>query len=109
MILFAKGANTSLSILKDSSYDVLGLDWCIEPSVAREIVGEGVALQGNIDPTILYGGNEAIERETKRVCESFKMGEPTRAWIANLGHGITPEVNPEALRFYLQCLQKYST
>jgi len=109
MILFAKGANTSLAALKDAGYDTLGLDWCIEPSVARGVVGDRVALQGNIDPNILYGGNEAIERETKRMCESFKSGEPTRAWICNLGHGITPEVDPEALRFYLQCVHKYSS
>jgi len=108
MILFAKGVNTSLSTLKDAGYDTLGLDWCIEPSVARGLVGDNVALQGNVDPNILYGGNEAIERETKRMCESFKNGGPTRAWIANLGHGITPEVDPEALRFYLQCVHKYS-
>lgn len=108
MTLFAKGANASLDKLKDSGYETLGLDWCVEPSVAREIVGDGVALQGNIDPNILYGGNEAIERETKRMCQSFKRGKPTRAWIANLGHGITPEVDPEALKFYLQCIHKYS-
>lgn len=108
MTLFAKGANTSLPALKDSGYDTLGLDWCIEPSVARQLVGQGVALQGNIDPNILYGGNEAIEQETERMCLSFKDGGPTRAWIANLGHGITPEVDPEALRFFLQCIHNFS-
>jgi len=109
MTLFAKGANTSLSFLaKESGYDVLGLDWCIEPSVAREIVGDGVALQGNLDPNVLYGGKESIEREVKRMCESFRKGGKSKGWIANLGHGITPGVDPEDLRFFFQCMQKYS-
>lgn len=109
MTLFAKGANTTLSVLaKNSGYDVLGLDWCIEPSIAREIVGDGVALQGNLDPNVLYGGRECIEKEVKRMCESFRVSGKTKAWIANLGHGITPGVDPEDLRFFFECMQRYS-
>jgi len=110
MTLFAKGGNTSLSFLaKNAGYDVLGLDWCIEPSEAREIVGSEVALQGNLDPNVLYGGRESIEREVKRMCESFRGGHNTKAWIANLGHGITPGVDPEDLRWFFECVQKYSS
>ena len=87
---------------------MIGLDWCIEPSVARETVGQSVALQGNIDPNVLYGGREAIDREVKRMCESFRGGEKAKAWIANLGHGITPGVDPEDLRFFFECVHKYS-
>ena len=109
LTLFPKGANSSLkNIAQTSGYDVIGLDWCIDPSVARETVGPSVAVQGNMDPNVLYGGREVIEREVKRMSESFKGGEKTKGWIANLGHGITPGVDPEALRFFFECVHKYS-
>ncbi|KAF8579048.1 uroporphyrinogen decarboxylase [Ramaria rubella] len=113
MILFAKGANTSLTAqVKHAGYDVIGLDWVIDPSEARRIVDatatRPIALQGNFDPAILFGGREAIEREVKRICESFKGGAAPKAWIANLGHGITPGVDPEDMRWFLECVQKYS-
>ncbi|KAM6495659.1 Uroporphyrinogen decarboxylase [Amanita muscaria] len=111
LTLFAKGANQSLSILSiQSGYDVLGLDWCIDPVVARRIVHQNaekaVALQGNMDPNILYGGPEAIEAYVKRMCGAFgKEG----GWIANLGHGITPGVDPDDLKWFFECVHKYST
>ncbi|KIP10633.1 hypothetical protein PHLGIDRAFT_18220 [Phlebiopsis gigantea 11061_1 CR5-6] len=107
--LFAKGANQSIALLAEKSgYDVLGLDWCIEPSLARDLVKGKVALQGNLDPNLLYGGKVALEREVKRMSESFKAGGKTKAWIANLGHGITPGVDPEDLRWFFECVHKYS-
>jgi len=111
MILFAKGANLVLDELASSAgYDVLGLDWCVDPANTRAQVGTKVALQGNLDPNVLYGGSEAIEREVRRMCEGFKAGGDgsCRAWIANLGHGITPGVNPEDLKWFFQCIHKYS-
>ena len=110
MTLFPKGANASLSYLAQySGYDVIGLDWCIEPSEARNLVDGKVALQGNLDPNLLYGGKEAIEREVQRMCESFKGGKKAKAWIANLGHGITPGVDPDDLRWFFECIHKYSS
>jgi uroporphyrinogen decarboxylase len=109
LTLFPKGANGSLkNTAQTSGYDVIGLDWCIEPSVAREIVDSSVALQGNLDPNVLYGGRETIERQVKRMCESFKGGKETKGWIANLGHGITPGVDPDDLRFFFECVHRYS-
>lgn len=110
LILFAKGAHYPLGALAaNAGYDVLGLDWCVTPADARAQVGGAVALQGNLDPGVLYGGRDAIEREVKRMCESFRAdGGRTKAWIANLGHGITPGVNPEDLKWFFQCMQKYS-
>ncbi|THH33729.1 hypothetical protein EUX98_g438 [Antrodiella citrinella] len=109
LILFPKGANESLgSIAATAGYDVLGIDWCIEPEKARELVGSQVALQGNMDPGMLYGGKEAIEKEVQRICAGFKVGEATTGWIANLGHGITPGVDPEDLRWFFECVHKYS-
>ncbi len=75
MTLFAKGANSSLDVFsKESGYDVLGLDWCIDPLVARSIVGPNVTLQGNADPMVLYGGHDAIEREVQRMSIAFLQG-----------------------------------
>lgn len=117
MTLFPKGANTTPSIVAsaESGYDVIGLDWCIRGSFAREAVrnargGKGVALQGNLDPSVLYAGKDAIEREVKRMCAEFKAqgGSGPKGWIANLGHGITPGVDPEDMKWFLQCVHKYS-
>jgi uroporphyrinogen decarboxylase len=106
MTLFAKGANHALATLAESAgYDTLGLDWCIEPSNAITIVNGKVALQGNMDPNVLYGGRAAIENTVKRMCEQF---QGSRGWIVNLGHGITPGVDPEDLRWFFECVHKYS-
>jgi uroporphyrinogen decarboxylase len=108
MIVFAKGANASLKLLAEQGgYDVLGLDWCIDPVEARKIVGERIALQGNMDPNVLYGGRDAIEAAVKRMSEAFKSGQG--GWIANLGHGITPGVDPEDMRWFLECVHNYSS
>jgi uroporphyrinogen decarboxylase len=61
-----------------------------------------------LDPNVLYGGRKAINREVKRMCESFRGIKAPKAWIANLGHGITPGVDPEDLRFFFECVHKYS-
>lgn len=107
MTLFAKGANASLSVIaQESGYETLGLDWCIDPLVARQMVGKNVALQGNADPMLLYGGKEAIEREVKRMSEAFLEGGG--GWIANLGHGVTPQVKVEDFQWFLECVHKYS-
>lgn len=108
MTIFAKGANSSLRLLaQNGGYDVLGLDWCIDPLEARRIVGNGVALQGNVDPTVLYGGRDAIDAAVGRISEGFKSGGG--GWIANLGHGITPGVDPEDMRWFLECVHKHSS
>lgn len=107
MTLFAKGANHALGFLAENAgYDVLGLDWVIDPAKARALVGDRVALQGNMDPNLLYGGKHAIEEAVKRICESFRSGGG--GWIANLGHGITPGVDPEDLKWFFECVHKYS-
>jgi uroporphyrinogen decarboxylase len=107
MILFAKGANFALKHLaENTTYDVLGLDWCIDPLEARKLVGNRVALQGNMDPSVLVGGRPAIEAAVKRMSEGFRAGGG--GWIANLGHGITPQVDPEDMRWFLECVHKYS-
>lgn len=107
MTLFAKGANSSLDVLaSESGYDVLGLDSSITGRQARRLVGHKVALQGNADPMLLYGGQEAIQAEVKKMCEGFLEGGG--GWIANLGHGVTPQVQVDDFRCFLESVHKYS-
>ncbi|KAK2765334.1 Uroporphyrinogen decarboxylase in heme biosynthesis [Arachnomyces sp. PD_36] len=100
MTVFAKGAWYALDELCDSGYDVVGLDWLHDPAEAVKIARGRVTLQGNADPGILYGTREAITGAVEDMVRGFGGGK--KGWIANLGHGITPQVNPEDLKFYFE-------
>lgn len=110
MTLFPRNvhAPSSLALLKPelSGYDTLGLDQGLDAVEARKLVGPEINLQGNFDPVVLYGGREGIEKEVARVCKRFH--EAGGGWIANLGHGITPNVKPEDMGWFLECVHKYS-
>ncbi|PWN19254.1 putative HEM12-uroporphyrinogen decarboxylase [Microstroma glucosiphilum] len=130
MIIFAKGAlGHSLPEISRAGYDVVALDWTVEPAVARRVVdlatpgsaakiskgaadneaAHRIALQGNMDPSVLYASKEAIEKEVERMLRSKKGGFGGEgAYIANLGHGITPGVDPENLKAYLKAIHRIS-
>ena len=92
VVLFTKGGGQWLEVMADSGCDALGLDWTTDLSDARARVGDRVALQGNIDPCVLYASPQQIEQEVAKVLASFGKGN---GHVFNLGHGIHPEVNPE--------------
>jgi uroporphyrinogen decarboxylase len=98
MTVFAKGAWYALNELCDSGYDVVGLDWLQDPAEAVKVARGRVTLQGNADPGILYGGRDAITRVVEDMVKGFGGGK--QRWIANLGHGITPFVDPDDLEFF---------
>ncbi|WEW58273.1 Uroporphyrinogen decarboxylase in heme biosynthesis [Emydomyces testavorans] len=100
MTVFAKGAWYALCDLCRSGYDVVGLDWLRDPSSAAQITNGKVTLQGNADPGCLYGSREAITTVVERMVRGFWGGN--RRWIVNLGHGITPLVDPDNLKFFFQ-------
>ncbi|KAI0548301.1 uroporphyrinogen decarboxylase [Xylaria curta] len=101
MIVFAKGANQSLDSVCNLGYNVVGLDWLIDPADAVKARGDRkIVFQGNADPGILYGSRESISETVKQMVEGFGGGKG--GWIANLGHGITPFVKPDDLKFYLE-------
>jgi len=118
--VFAKGANFAVPLLAASGFDVVGLDWCIDPAAARSEVaqyqtdnGNRTALQGNMDPSLLYAGKPAIEKAVQNMFlgEYGFLSTPEgkqAGHICNLGHGITPNVDPESMRFFLQSVHKYS-
>lgn len=107
MTVFAKGAWYALDYLCESNYDVIGLDWLHDPAEAYKVAqAKGKVLQGNADPGVLYGGREAITAVVKEMVAGFGGGK--QGWIANLGHGITPFVNPDDLRFFFEEIHKYA-
>lgn len=98
VILYSKGGMGWLETMADTGVDVLGLDWSIDIDAAKARVGDRVALQGNMDPTMLYAKPERIREEVKDILERFGHGN---GHIFNLGHGITPDVPPEhAIEFF---------
>lgn len=128
MIVFAKGAlGHSLPELVRSGYDVIGLDHTIDPVTARATVeacqtssgkfsshaggrenAHRIALQGNLDPTLLYAKPEVIEKRVEQMLRVKTGFGGEGALIANLGHGITPGVDPENLRAFLMAVRKVS-
>ena len=94
VILFTKGGAPWLEQIADAGADALGLDWCCDPADARRRVGHRVALQGNLDPGILRADNHVIEREVARTLDAFG---PQPGHVFNLGHGITPDIRPDAV------------
>ncbi len=94
LIVYSKGAMGHLEAMADAGADALGLDWTITLDAARRRVGDRVALQGNVDPVVLYAGVDAIRTEARRAVHSFGAHP---GHVFNLGHGIHPAINPEHL------------
>ena len=105
VILFSKGANSHLEELADSGCAALGLDWTISLGNARMRVGESVALQGNLDPAVLHACPDAIRSEVQKALHSFG---PYPGHVFNLGHGITPDVDPERLAVLIDAVHELS-
>ncbi|MEW5836780.1 MAG: uroporphyrinogen decarboxylase [Pseudomonadota bacterium] len=91
-ILFSKGAGQHLATMADTGCAALGVDWTIDLADARRAVAGKVALQGNLDPAILRAGPDVVRREARAVLDSYG-NHPGH--VFNLGHGITPEVDPD--------------
>ncbi|KAL1856250.1 hypothetical protein VTK73DRAFT_8414 [Phialemonium thermophilum] len=103
MIVFPKGAWYALDSVCNLGYNVVGLDWLHDPAEAVKTVGDRpVVIQGNADPGVLYGSHESITQAVKEMVDGFGWAQRRHGWIVNLGHGITPFVDPEDLRFFFQ-------
>ena len=87
--------------LSQSGYDVIGLDWTIDPASARKTCGSSVSLQGNLDPCALYAPKADLEAQVKEMGARF--GSKKR-WIANLGHGIYPDMDPESMTTFVNAV-----
>ena len=92
VIVFTKGGGQWLEAIADCGADAVGLDWTTDIGEARARVGDRVALQGNMDPSMLFASPERIRQEVETILASYGSGA---GHVFNLGHGITPGINPD--------------
>ena len=102
---FTKGGSAWLEQIAATGCDCVGLDWTIELGEAERRIGSKVALQGNLDPSVLYASPEIITAEAYKVLDQFK-GQTGH--VFNLGHGITPDVNPESMKVLVDAVHSYT-
>lgn len=105
VILFTKGGGQWIEAMADTGADALGLDWTTDLSDARRRVGDKVALQGNMDPTVLYASPERIRKEVATVLESYGKGS---GHVFNLGHGIHQHIDPENAGAFIEAVHELS-
>jgi len=105
IVLFTKGGAQWLESIADTGCDAVGLDWTIELGEARRRIGDRVALQGNMDPCVLYASPERIRQEVSHILESFGTGN---GHVFNLGHGIHPTINPDHTAALVEAVHEIS-
>ncbi len=105
IILFTKGGNASFTEMVASNCDAIGLDWTVDLGAVRTQVTGNVALQGNLDPSVLRAEASVIENQVLQVLKSFGSGT---GHIFNLGHGITPDIDPEKVTVMIEAVRRFS-
>lgn len=105
VILFTKNGGLWLEQIAEAGSDGVGLDWTIDIGQARARIGSQVSLQGNMDPSILYASPESIRTEVGRILKSYGNGS---GHVFNLGHGITPGVNPDNVKVFIDAVHELS-
>jgi len=105
VILFPKGSWYALADLSKTSASGLGLDWSVTPTLARQLTGNNITLQGNFDPSKLLAPIPQIKKEVKEMIDGFG----TRRYVANLGHGILPNVPVDHARAFVDAVKEYGT
>lgn len=103
--LFTKGGGQWLEAMASTGCDALGLDWSTDIADARRRVGDKVALQGNMDPSVLYAPSSRIEQEVATILSSFGPG---CGHVFNLGHGIHQDVQPEHAGAFVEAVHRLS-
>lgn len=105
IIVFCKNCGHSLERVADTGADVVGLDWTSDIGHARDLVGDRVALQGNLDPAMLCSTEERIEKGVAEILKKFGKGN---GHIFNLGHGILPETPVENVKAFVRAVKEFS-
>ena len=105
VILFTKGGGLWLQDIADTGCDAVGLDWSVDINLARQQIGDKVALQGNMDPAIMATNGDVIKQEVSRILEGFGHGN---GHVFNLGHGITPNIAPENVATLVDAVHEVS-
>lgn len=103
VILFPKGSWYALKDLSESSASGLGIDWCIAPKFARELTNNNIALQGNFDPAKLLLPIAEIKKQVHEMIDAFGV----QNYIANLGHGITPNIPVDNAKAFVDAVKEY--
>ncbi|HDL5699281.1 TPA: uroporphyrinogen decarboxylase [Mannheimia haemolytica] len=103
--LFTKGGGLWLEAIAETGCDAVGLDWTVDIADARRRIGDKVALQGNMDPSVLYASPERIEQEVKNILAGFGNGS---GHVFNLGHGIHLDVPVESPKVFVDAIHNYS-
>lgn len=104
--VFSKAGIEAIRTLKNSDADMLGVDWMTDMAEAKQEAGAAKALQGNLDPTVLYGSRETISRETEKILCVF-AGESGH--VFNLGHGILPDIPVDNVAWLVDQVREIST
>ncbi len=107
-IVFTKGGGAWLEAIAASGADVVGLDWTVNLRQARARVQDGVALQGNLDPMVLFGGEAAVRAEVRRVLDDFGAAGTGGGHVFNLGHGINQHTPPDAVAALVDEVHRHS-
>ena len=105
IILFTKGVGNGLQDIAATGCHAVGIDWTMELDQARALVGAKVALQGNLDPAVLYASDQVIRNEVKKVLEKYGTGS---GHVFNLGHGIQQYVDPEKVTVLVDAVKELS-
>ncbi len=105
VIVFTKGGGQWLNTIAGCGAQAVGIDWTTDIGCARELVGDRVALQGNMDPSMLFASPERIRAEVADILAGYGHGS---GHVFNLGHGITPGVNPDHVTAFVDAVQELS-
>ncbi|MEI7748569.1 MAG: uroporphyrinogen decarboxylase, partial [Chlorobiaceae bacterium] len=108
VIVFSKDCNTILNDIADTGCDAMGLGWGMDIGKARAELNDRVALQGNLDPTVLYGTPALIKAEAAKILRSFGQHTEHSGHVFNLGHGILPDMDPENLKLLVEFVKEES-
>jgi len=103
MTVFAKGAFFAREEMGQLNCETIGLDWNMDIAESRKLIGSSKTLQGNLDPAALYGNADQVRKATIKMMEQFRG---TRH-IANLGHGVYPDIDPEMVKVFIQTVKEY--
>ncbi len=107
-IMFTKGGGLWLDEIADSGADAVGLDWTVNLGKARALVGDKVALQGNLDPNVLFAKPEQIRAEVDKTLKSFGKPGAGSGHVFNLGHGISQFTPPESVTALVDAVHQIS-
>ncbi|NJN24499.1 MAG: uroporphyrinogen decarboxylase [Cyclobacteriaceae bacterium] len=105
VIVFAKGAYASRRAIGAINCNVVGLDWNMDIEESRHLVGTDKTLQGNLDPAVLYADFETVKSETRKMIDQFG----TFRHIANLGHGVYPDMEADKVKCFIDEVKAYSS